>query len=117
MDLNKSPDHPWKTITILLFIAAGLVFVCSLPSYQAVIAFLGRLQPDGSFDSLSTQSYSILQWLIRGKALILAAAGAFCLIDKDRSSRWIRKIGNKLSRISVRLELKAIFTLHVYTGR
>ena len=81
MDLNKHPDHPWKTITILLFITAGVVFLFSLPSYQAVIAFLGKLQPDGSFDSLTTQTYSMLQWLIRGKALILAV-GRIVLPDR-----------------------------------
>lgn len=109
MDLNKHPDQHLKTITILLFISAGVVFLFSLPSYQAVIALLGRLQPDGSFDSLTTQTYSMLQWLIRGKALILAAAGAFSLIDKDRSSGWIRKIGDKLSRVSIGAELKDMF--------
>ncbi len=109
MDLNKRSENHWGIITILLFILAGVVFLFSIPSYQTTIHYLSKSQADGSFDSLSLQAFNILRWLIRGKSLILALAGLFCLFNKERSSRWIQKIGSMVSRISIRTDLKDIF--------
>lgn len=108
MELNQRAYKTWKAITIILFIAAGVVFLVSIPSYQGVIQFLGRFQPDRSFDSLSFQTFTLLQWLVRGKALILAVGGIIFLLNRERSSRWIENLGNKISVISIRSDIRSI---------
>ncbi len=72
------------------------------------MSYLGKFQPDGSFDSLSANTYLILQWLVRIKGIILFILGVLFVIFREPSIRWMRKLGTAVSNISILRDLKHI---------
>ena len=105
---SQNPHRDWKTLTILLFVAAGIVLLCTLPTYSGLTGWLGKFQPDGSFDSLSQQEFSILEWILRAKALFLVLAGIFSVFNKTLVSTWLDSLGNFARNFSLRRELKTL---------
>ncbi len=107
--MNKHNDNPWKILTTLILVSSAVLFFLAIIPYSQIIQFLGKFQPDGSFDSLSLSEFNILSWLIRGIALVLAAFGIFSLLKKDLVIHWLQRLGKKISTISIRNDLKRIY--------
>lgn len=107
--MNKHNENFWKIITALILFSSTVLFILSIFTYPQIIQFLGKFQPDGSFDSLSQLEFNILLWLVRTKALILALIGIFSLLKKALVIRWLQRLDKKISAISIRNDLKHIF--------
>lgn len=105
---SQNLHRDWKVLTILLFVAAGFVVLCSLPNYSALIGWLGKFQPDGSFDSLSQHEFNILEWILRSKVIFLVLAGIYSIFNKTRVSGWLNSLGNFARNFSLRRELKTL---------
>ena len=107
--MNKHNDNLWKILTALILFSSAVLFILTVIPYSQIIQFLGKFQPDGSFDSLSQSEFNVLWWLIRGKALVLALIGLFSLLKKSLVIRWLQRLGAKISPISIRNDLKRIY--------
>ncbi len=106
--MNKHNDNLWKFLTALILFSSAVLFILAVIPYSQIIQFLGKFQPDGSFDSLSQSEFNVLWWLIRGKALILALIGIFSLLKKNLVIHWLQRLGAMISPISIRNDLKQI---------
>ena len=110
MQQNKKTKTTWRTITILLF-STGIVLVLStIPSYTTLINFLGRFQPDGSFDSLSNDVYNVLIWISRIKGGVLILAGMYSVFNKTSVCRLLNKLDGIIKNISIKSDMKQILT-------
>ena len=98
-----------KLLTALILFSSTVLFILSIFTYPQIIQFLGKFQPDGSFDSLSQSEFNVLWWLIRGKSLVLALIGLFSLLKKALVIRWLQRLGANISAISIRNDLKRIY--------
>ena len=107
--MNKHNVNLWKIITALILFSSVFLFILSIFTYPQIIQFLGKFQPDGSFDSLSLSEFNVLSWLIRGKSLVLALIGLFSLLKKALVIRWLQRLDANISAISIRNDLKHIF--------
>jgi 4-amino-4-deoxy-L-arabinose transferase-like glycosyltransferase len=107
--MNKHNENLWKIITALILFSSVALFILVVIPYAQIIQFLGKFQPDGSFDSLSPSEFNVLQWLIRGKALTLALIGLLSLLKKDLVIHWLQRFGAKISTISIRNDLNRIY--------
>jgi len=96
-------------IISLLFALAILAFGCSLPEYSAVTRMVGKILPDGSFDSVSLSEYNVLQWIIRVKAFLLLLAGIYTCLYKNRVFGWLSKLAGNIKKIRLRQDLKTIW--------
>jgi 4-amino-4-deoxy-L-arabinose transferase-like glycosyltransferase len=107
--MNKHNENLWKIITALILFSSVALFILVVIPYAQIIQFLGKFQPDGSFDSLSPSKFNVLQWLIRCKALTLALIGLLSLLKKDLVIHWLQRFGAKISTISIRNDLNRIY--------
>jgi 4-amino-4-deoxy-L-arabinose transferase-like glycosyltransferase len=107
--MNKHNENLWKIITALILFSSVALFILVVIPYAQIIQFLGKFQPDGSFDSLSPSEFNVLQWLIRCKALTLALIGLLSLLKKDLVIHWLQRFGAKISTISIRNDLNRIY--------
>ena len=107
--MNKHNENLWKILTALILFSSAVLFILTIIPYAQIIQFLGKFQPDGSFNSLSESEFDTIMWLIRGKGLILALIGFFSLLKKNLVIRWLQRLGAKISTISIRNDLKRIY--------
>jgi 4-amino-4-deoxy-L-arabinose transferase-like glycosyltransferase len=107
--MNKHNENLWKILTDLILFSSVVLFIFSLLNYHQIINFLGKYQPDGSFDSLSQSEFNVIQWLVRGKALSLALISLFSFLKKTLVIRWLQSFRLKISSTSIRNDLKGIY--------
>jgi hypothetical protein len=94
-------------ITSLLL--ALLLLAVSLVPYAALVRWISQILSDGTFESLSSGEYQVLQWLIRGIALLLLAISASLAFWPARTQAARLKLKAALARIHIRQELRSFF--------
>lgn len=110
MQQNKNYKTTWRTITILLFITGIVLVLSTIPSYITLINFLGRFQPDGSFDSLSNDVYNVLIWISRIKGGVLILAGLYSVFNEKTVCRLLNKLDGIFKNISIKREMKLLLS-------
>lgn len=93
---------PWMWV-----IALSSAIVSMIP-YASLIGWLGRLEADGTFDSLSESSHLILALTLKIFSLAILIGIALLSRKPDESEAWLRKLKTFLKSIKPKEEISTL---------